>query len=397
MAKWTRLEDGKARTKDPWLKAACAEDIPGVYVDDGVTRFKAYATVIERDARGREHKRQVTRTFSIRDPESAWEALEEARAWKRQTDTATALHRAAPKSTTVEDLFRTYLETQSLKPSTRAGYRSMYENWIAPRLGSYALRNVDHAAVENWWKTLEAPPAAREKAGRLVRSLLKFAYRRGMLAVDAGAVLTISTPRPRAIRPEDIPTHEQVAQLADEIGPRYRALVLLLAYGGVRFGEAAGLRVDRVDFDRGRVTIDRAVSEVRGRLIEGDPKTYASTRVFVAPATVIDALREHVERFPTDTGYVFSTSLGTILRHSGFDKNVWRPACDRAGLTGLHIHDLRHTCASMLAAAGFGAFDIAKRLGHSNPAITQQTYMHLLETRDQAMAEAQDRALTPTG
>jgi integrase len=61
----------------------------------------------------------------------------------------------------------------------------------------------------------------------------------------------------------------QVARLADAIGPRYRALVLLGAYGGLRMGELAGLRRGRVDLLRGTVDIAEIVVEVHGQLYTG--------------------------------------------------------------------------------------------------------------------------------
>lgn len=150
--------------------------------------------------------------------------------------------------------------------------------------------------------------------------------------------------------------------------------------------------MDRIDFLRRRVTIDQSASEVNGRLIIRPTKTGASTRTFTAPTFLVDLLASHVERFPTETGLVFSAPDGGKLRPGNFRRRVFDTATERAGVAGLHIHDLRRSAASHLAAGGGTAVEIAARLGHANPALTQRVYTHLLEARDQRLAEQQDEA-----
>jgi integrase len=110
------------------------------------------------------------------------------------------------------------------------------------------------------------------------------------------------------------------------------------------------------------------------------------------PSFLADALQEHVASFPTETALVFSAPDGGPLRPGNFRRRVFDPAAERAGLAGLHLHDLRHACASTLAASGASAFEIAARLGHANAALTQRVYMHLLEARDARLADLQDEA-----
>jgi integrase len=92
-------------------------------------------------------------------------------------------------------------------------------------------------------------------------------------------------------------TVAQVAALADDIGPRYRALVLVAAYGGLRWGELVGLRVKRVDLLHGRVTVAEQVAEVNGQLLPGPPKTEAGRRTVTLPAVAAVALAEHLATF----------------------------------------------------------------------------------------------------
>jgi integrase len=108
-------------------------------------------------------------------------------------------------------------------------------------------------------------------------------------------------------------------------------------------------------------------------------------------------LQEQVTRFPTANGLVFSAPGGGPVRAGNFRKRVFQPAAASVGLPELHVHDLRHVAASQLAADGASAVEIAARLGHASPAITQRVYLHLLESRDQRLADLQEERWREAG
>ena len=167
------------------------------------------------------------------------------------------------------------------------------------------------------------------------------------------------------------PPSAQVAALAEAIDPRYRALVLVAAYGGLRWGELVGLRVRRVDLLHGRVTVAEQVAEVNGRLIPGPPKTEAGRRTVTLPAVAAVALAEHLAEFaePGPEGLVFPAPEGGYLRRSNFSRRSWRPATRAAGVEGLRFHDLRHSAATLALAAGANTRELMERMGHTSPAV----------------------------
>jgi integrase len=118
----------------------------------------------------------------------------------------------------------------------------------------------------------------------------------------------------------------EVAGLAGAIGPRYRALVLLGAYGGLRMGELAGLRRSRVDLVRGTVDIAEIVVEVHGQLYTGPPKTRAGRRTVGLPRAVVEELAAHMGPVGPADAYVFTAEKGGVLRTSNFRIKVWLPA-----------------------------------------------------------------------
>jgi len=203
----------------------------------------------------------------------------------------------------------------------------------------------------------------------------------------------VGTPLPRATRrsPRFI-TADEVDQLAGAVPERYEALILVLAYGGIRWAEAVGLKIGRVNLLRRRIEISETLSEVNGKLYAVPPKIWES-RTIAIPPFVADALGAHIGRF-TDgdpDGLVFTTDSGTPLRSANFRRNIWLPAIADIGQDGLRPHDLRHTCASLLIAADAHPRHIKEHLGHSSIRVTMDVYGHLYEDSRDEIAERLDR------
>lgn len=144
----------------------------------------------------------------------------------------------------------------------------------------------------------------------------------------------------------------EVARLAAAIGPHYRPLVLTAAYVGLRWGELAALRVDRVDLLHRRIRIDQQLIELGGDLVFGPPKTKAGVRTVTTPSALADELAQHFASAPVRTpGLAFPTPSATPMRRSNFRK-VWSRAVAAAGFTddhplaGLVFHELQHTAAA---------------------------------------------------
>ena len=178
---------------------------------------------------------------------------------------------------------------------------------------------------------------------------------------------------------------EDVAALADAIHARYRALVLVGAYGGLRIGELAGLRRRRVDLLRGTVEVAEILTEVRGELFVGPPKTRAGRRRVSLPQAVTRELARHLGTPDGPDDLVFNAPHGGPLRVNGFRARVWRPATRAAGLDGLRIHDLRHTAVALWIAAGANSKEVSSRVGHASVGFTLDRYGHLFPEADEAL------------
>jgi integrase len=193
--------------------------------------------------------------------------------------------------------------------------------------------------------------STRAKAYRLLSRILGTAIESGYLTRNPCTIRgAASEPAPEM----RFATVAEVAALADAIPPRFRALVLVAAYTGLRWGELAGLRVGRVDLLHRRITVAEQLLEVRGRLAFGPPKTGAGQRTVTLPTVAAEALAEHLSTYAEvgPEGLVFPAARGGPIRRSNFTRRVWIPATRAAGVEGLRFHDLRHTAATLAIAAG---------------------------------------------
>jgi integrase len=292
-------------------------------------------------------------------------------------------------------LFRDWLgewwaTTTNLRASTRERDESLLRRLALSRFGDAPLAAISQRDVRAWVADLSAgplAPATVQKAYQLLGKVMGAAVDAGMLAQSPCR----RVPLPKVEREEmRFLTPAEVATLADAIQPRYRALVLVGAYGGLRIGELAGLRRSRVDLLRGTVTVAEIVVEVRGVLHMGPPKTRASRRTVGLPRFVVEELAAHLAEPGDLEAFVFTAPEGGPLRVHNFRARVWRPATRAAGLDGLRIHDLRHTAVALWIAAGANPKEVAARAGHASVSFTLDRYGHLYPEADTALRDRLD-------
>jgi len=178
---------------------------------------------------------------------------------------------------------------------------------------------------------------------------------------------------------------EEVGALADAVPERYRTLVYFAAYTGLRWGEIAALRVDDVNILKGTVDVRKSMSELNGRIQVGPTKT-GKRRTVSLPRFLCVMLGEHIGRFPTESGCVFSSPRGGPLRRN-FYRRQFLTAVAQAGFAPLRFHDLRHTAASLAIANSAHPKEIQERLRHSTIRVTLDRYGHLFPTLDERLRD----------
>ena len=303
-------------------------------------------------------------------------------------------------STRFKDVAEDWLESKVFdKPRTADGYASLLRNHVLPTFGPKAVGNVTKADIKTWVKERQSDDVGAGTIRNAYRNVLKpvldHAMDSGMIKVNPATGVKL----PRADHVEMLYlTADEVQVLADELGDDYGLLVTFAAYTGLRAGELAALKVKSLDLMRRKVNVKEAASPVRGKgTVDGPTKTYA-IRSVTLPKPLIEPLMEYVApRANGPDAYVFVSREGHQLHHGNFYRRHFRPAVLRlvgegklpTAKAGLRFHDLRHTCAALMAnQPGADPFVVMKRMGHSSITVTYDRYGKLFPEREESVTDS---------
>ncbi|QBP31625.1 tyrosine integrase [Mycobacterium Phage Niklas] len=300
---------------------------------------------------------------------------------------------AAARHFTLSAWIRHYLDHKTgVERSTIYDYEKVLDKDIAPVLGAIPLAALTADDIALWVQHL----ADRGLAGKTIANKHGFLSSALNAAVRAGHIKAnpaMSARLPRTERAEMVfLTRDQYAKLHGNVALRWQPLVEFLVASGARWGEVTALRPSDVNRDEGTVRISRAWKRTYtsgGSYALGAPKTDRSRRTINVDESVLDRLDYSGE-------WLFTNSRGGPVRHNNFHDNHWQPALKRAGLD-VHprVHDLRHTCASWLIAAGVPLPAIQQHLGHESIKVTIGVYGHLDRSSGRAVAAAIAAQLDP--
>lgn len=299
----------------------------------------------------------------------------------------------------VSSLGDDWLKTKKgLKPSSYNSLETSWRVYVKPRWGRTPIGDIKPSAVETWISELTDGTATtlRTRDRRNTRGPRSATVVLRALGVLAGildvAVRDRRIPRNPARGARNLPkkisnkerrylTDVEVMQLAAATkDPSLATLVLVLAYCGLRWSEAIGLRVVDVNMLRRRVHVNRAAVEVDGVIEVGAPKSWEK-RTVPFPEFLRVPLEE-LCKGKTKNALVFADAAGNYLRRakSDEDANSWfAKGIKTAGLERLTPHDLRHTAASLAISSGANVKAVQRMLGHKSAAMTLDTYADLFD------------------
>lgn len=307
--------------------------------------------------------------------------------------------------------FREYAEewrsSQAHRGSTAEGLESRLRLHVYPFIGDRPISAIRPTELQGLIRDrAEAlSPASLELLATWIRTIFKAAVADRIITSSPASRLRLPAVAEKApVRPLEL---DQVDAVAAELPERLRAITVLGVGAGLRSGEALGVTLDRVDFLRRTLTVDRQLSTPTGKPTRlSAPKTKASRRVIPLPDVVVDALAAHVAAFPPAeleieneldqrerVRLLFTTAAGEPYRRNRWAE-IWARAIGSAGLPkGTRFHLLRHTYASLLIRAGCSVKVVQARLGHATAQETLETYAHLWPDDDDRTRAAVDEAL----
>jgi integrase len=338
-----------------------------------------------------------------------------------------------------------------VRPLTFRSYENAVSRYIMPHLGPRRLAQLRPEHVQAWLSALErdgVTAARRVYLRSMLRNTLNTAMRWRLVVRNAAALVDA----PRVVSHEIKPlAPDQAQQLIQTVkGDALEGLVTVALSCGLRRGEMLGLQWVDVDLEAGTLQVRRALQRFGGdaatrrpllaeqlrirTALKGEgvsdeerrelrqelatvlgklkaiktslhivePKSARSRRTITLPAVAVTALRAHrVRQLETrlaaggrwqEGGFVFTSGIGTPIEPRRITRE-FRALLTRAGLPPIRLHDLRHSCATLLLAQGVSPRVVMEMLGHSQVSLTLNTYSHVLPTLQQDAARKMDAIL----
>ncbi|MGO4299077.1 tyrosine-type recombinase/integrase [Leifsonia sp. RAF41] len=295
---------------------------------------------------------------------------------------------------------------QAMKPSSFHSVDTSWRVYVEPRWSTTAVGSIRPSAVEQWirelgegsavstqrvrWTADDSRPRSATvvlRALGVLAGILDVALKDGRVAKNVARGAD-GTPRKHSSKTRRYLSHEEVIRFAEAAETDMQAtLLIVLAYCGLRWGEATGLRVRDVVMLRRRLQVNRTATEVNGNVVEGLPKTWEKRSVPFPPFLAEPLARLCEGKEPDDL--LFADRFGGFLRRpsASNNKRSWfLTALTGAGLERLTPHDLRHTAASLAVSSGANVKAVQRMLGHKSAAMTLDTYADLFDDDLDAVA-----------
>jgi integrase len=307
---------------------------------------------------------------------------------------------------TVEQLLQFWYDvvlSRQVSPSAAENYRSVTLHHILPTIGSRKVVELTAFDVDRLLQLKTASGLSSSTTAR-IRFVLAQGIDQGVRWGIVHRNVARLARAPRSVRREGRSlTPAQVQLLLSELtGNRHEALYVLILSTGLRRGEALGLKWEDFDLEAGVMRVKRQLKREGGVLVTSDTKTLSSRRSVNLPdraTSLLQTLREH-QNFERelagstwiDSGYVFTTPHGAPLDPRNLLKE-FKEICRKAGLGDWHIHELRHSAASLMLQQGVKIQVVSEILGHSSIKTTVDVYGHVLDPDRQHAARAMDSLL----
>lgn len=346
----------------------------GIEVRTGKDGVKSYRASVWSN---RDHKR-IRKTFS---------SPAEAKAWR--ADALSALSKGslrAPKATTVKQAWEAWYEGAKAgnvrnrsgdpyKPSAIRSYEKSMRLRVLPEFGANRLSDVRRIDVQDFVDGLLADgldPSTINTTLHPLRAIFRRALTRGDLAVNPTSGLDLPAARGRRERFAS-PAEAEALIIAAPEGDR--ATWATAFYAGLRQGELRALRVGDVNLAAGVIHVERGWDRAEGAI---ELKSHAGRRRVPIVAVLRDHLIDHLAR----SGRQGAELIFGNTPESPFAANRLQRHADEAWggarLDRITPHELRHSYAAMMIAAGVNAKALSTFMGHASITVTLDTYGHLM-------------------
>lgn len=307
---------------------------------------------------------------------------------------------------TYQDIYNLWIVQykNTVKESTFVKTKEMFKNHILPAMGDYKVDKINVRScqkhVDEWFSKFKKYRTMKAYASKV----LDYAVTLEVIPNNPMKKITmpVKIEQPLDTKNENFYTKDELNHFLDclEKGRNFRAYVLfrLLAFSGIRQGEALALTWNDINFKDSEININKALSHGEGlTLIIQTPKTKSSIRTIKLDNKTMDILKEWKMRQKQDylklgintlkpNQLLFSNSKNGLLEPNVI-RNWILHVQNKFGLKKITIHGLRHSNVTLLFEAGASIKEVQERLGHSDIKTTMDIYAHVTEKAKDEVAQ----------
>jgi integrase len=297
---------------------------------------------------------------------------------------------------TVRDFsLKVWLPAQVVSDRSRLKYDGTLTRYLFPEWGDRQIRSIRPSEAAAWQQLLmskyKLSGASPNRAAICVRSVFRLAVIDRVIPVSPFAGVKVPPVDVPAVYPPDVAEVRQMVAAA--YNDRWATMIETAALTGLRSGELRGLTVDRLDFLRKTIRIDRQLVREKDKgLYLDDVKTNSGRRTVPIPDRLVTVLAAYLAAHPPKgEGFVFAMPDGDPISDSAAGYAL-KSICQKAGLKGRHWHELRHHYASVLIAGNENPKVVQQRMGHKDVMTTLRIYAHLFADADERTRDVLDAA-----
>lgn len=327
-----------------------------------------------------------------------------------------------PSTTETVEAFGHYwlhsVKNGRIRSSTLADYESRLRQYAYPTFGNKRLGDVRPRDIESWMADLRAKGlgiATVNGARTVLNQLFKHAVSIGSIPTNPVGLtgsMAHQYGEPTQVQPPWTREEAQGVLRAAKGTPLDLFVTLQLSYG-LRRGEALGLRWEDIDYERGTLSIERTMKQVRAYSADGatsvslqvdHPKTTSGHRKLLLVPLVSEALMRHTEEHDravvmaghawNESGYVFTTRVGTPVSPSNL-RRLYVKFLEQHGIRFIRIHDMRHTAAGLSLEQGVRIEAVSQALGHKDILMTKSIYAPNVQALNDEFARGLGDYLAP--
>jgi integrase len=281
------------------------------------------------------------------------------------------------------------LDRTDLKKSTRDNYKFLLTKHIIPAFGNAPLDMIEYSTIKR--RVIRMSGKYSKDTVRLMiavlRVMMQEAVNEGLIVANPVARLGKFYRSARKVKEKIDPFTIEELHLIEakckERFPEHYGFILCMARTGMRIGEVTALQWHDIDFEKSYIVVRRNIPH-HGQ-VETTKTASSQRKVDMSPELAAELKRLRTKRkkealangetFDAEE-WVFQTKDGTPIHYTNFLRRIWHRVQDQVKVRRRTPHDLRHTWASHMLAAGADLAYVSAQLGHANPSITLRIYSH---------------------